>query len=68
MLSGFHLNSCTVGFHQLTRYYPPVRLMRKKSFDYNSQEISKLQKRREDSEETSQELRVSREQLQNTVC
>lgn len=31
------------------------------------QEINKLRKRREDSEETSQELRLAREQLQNTV-
>ena len=31
------------------------------------QEINKLRKRHEDSEETSQELRLAREQLQNTV-
>ena len=32
-----------------------------------SQELEKLKKRREDSEETGQELRLAREQLQNTV-
>ena len=34
---------------------------------FGFQEITKWQKRREDSEETSQELRIAREQLQNTV-
>ena len=36
-------------------------------FYFFSQELEKLKKRREDSEETSQELRLAREQLQNTV-
>ena len=39
----------------------------KPTFIFGSQELSKWQKRREDSEETSQELRLAREQLQNTV-
>lgn len=37
------------------------------TFRFGFQEINKLQRRREDSEETSQELRLAREQLQNTV-
>lgn len=37
------------------------------TFCFGCQELSKWKKRREDSEETSQELRLAREQLQNTV-